>query len=137
MGWWRSRSCRRMFEFLLRPIFSSPTSSKVISHSTPSSSSSLISSSHREVRPIHTVIIQRNLITDFLEATSLPVNAPIHRSREASCPGTPMRTELSRCEKDLPVRLARRLSLPHSNLSTSKGSRDDQEMVFTLEIVIE
>ena len=94
--WWRIRSCRRMFEFLLRPIFSSRTSSisssssssssssKVISHSTPSSSSSLISSSHREVRPIHTVIIQRNLITDFLEATSLPVNVPIHRSREAS-----------------------------------------------------
>ena len=51
-------------------------------------------------------------------------------------PGTPMRTELSRCEKDLPVRLARRLSLPHSNISTSKG-RDDQEMVFSLEIVIE
>ena len=51
-------------------------------------------------------------------------------------PGTPMRTELSRCEKDLPVRLARRLSLPHSNVSTSKG-RDDPEMVFSLEIVIE
>ena len=47
-----------------------------------------------------------------------------------------MRTELSRCEKDLPVRLARRLSLPHSNISTSKG-RDDPEMVFSLEIVIE
>ena len=83
-----------MFEFLLRPIFSSRTSSissssssssssKVISHSTPSSSSSLISSSHREVRPIHTVIIQRNLITDFLEATSLPVNVPRHRDLEA------------------------------------------------------
>ena len=48
-----------------------------------------------------------------------------------------MRTELSRCEKDLPVRLARRLSLPHSNLGTSKGNRDEPEMVFSLEIVIE
>ena len=48
-----------------------------------------------------------------------------------------MRMELSRCEKDLPARLARRLSLPqHTSISTSTG-RDDAEMVFSLEIVIE
>ena len=42
-----------------------------------------LSSSHREVRPCQPSIICRNLVTDFLEATSLPVNVPLHRDREA------------------------------------------------------
>ena len=83
-----------MFEFLLRPLLlpsprldaGSPqsTSSSIScpASSLPSRRSSVSSSVH-EVRPIHTEIIQRNLITDFLEATSLPVNVPIHRDREA------------------------------------------------------
>merc|ERR1712110_844476 len=97
-----------------------------------SSRRSSVSSSVHEVRPIHTEIIQRNLITDFLEATSLPVNVPIHRDLEAVSPGTPMRTELSRCEKELPARLARRLSLPTSSLAPIK--RNEPELMFTLEL---
>ena len=83
-----------MFEFLLRPLLlpsprlaASSTSTSSSSISCPASSlssrRSSLSSSVHEVRPIHTEIIQRNLITDFLEATSLPVNVPIHRDLEA------------------------------------------------------
>ena len=68
-----------------------------------------MSSSGPEFRPIHSEIIFRNLMTDFLEATSLPVNVPIHRSREASRPSTPMREEYDRCTKQLPFSLARKL----------------------------
>ena len=98
-----------MFEFLLRPLLlpsprlaASPTSTSS-SISCPASSlssrRSSVSSSVHEVRPIHTEIIQRNLITDFLEATSLPVNVPIHRDLEAvrweQCP----RCRISRDKK--------------------------------------
>ena len=42
-----------------------------------------LSSSGPDFRPIYPEIIKRNLKTDFLEATSLPVNVPLHRSLEA------------------------------------------------------
>jgi hypothetical protein len=145
-----------MFEFLLRPLFSTFSSASSTSSSSqcsgPRRASSpsilpypggppLSSSCHHEIRTASTVIIQRNLVTDFLEATSLPVNVPIHRSREAASPGTPMRTELSRCEKELPPRLARRLSLPHtvssSPLLGARGAGEEAELVFRLEIVVE
>ena len=57
--------------------------------------SSSLSSSQREVKKskslnickqvsvAQTRMIERNLFTDFLEATSLPVNVPIHRHLEA------------------------------------------------------
>ena len=48
-------------------------------------------------------------MTDFIEATSLPVNVPIHRSKEASRPSTPMREEFDRCNKQLPYSLASKL----------------------------
>ena len=48
---------------------------------TKHSSSSSISS--REPLPVHSNIIRRNIVTDFLEATSLPVNVPIQRSKQA------------------------------------------------------
>ena len=63
----------------------------------PSSDYLSLSSSHKEVRNkkrllfssppqvslTQTRIVKRNLWTDFLEATSLPVNVPIHRHLEA------------------------------------------------------
>ena len=64
----------------------------------PSSDYLSLSSSHKEVRKkksrllfssppqvslTQTRIVKRNLWTDFLEATSLPVNVPIHRHLEA------------------------------------------------------
>ena len=48
-------------------------------------------------------------MTDFLLATSLPVNVPIHRSREAIMPNTPMREEFDRCTKKLNFSLACKL----------------------------
>merc|ERR1719154_902181 len=41
-----------------------------------------LSSSRPEFRPIHSEIIRRNLVTDFLEASSLPGNVVKHRARE-------------------------------------------------------
>ena len=38
---------------------------------------------YTQVSLTQTRIIKRNLFTDFLEATSLPVNVPIHRHLEA------------------------------------------------------
>ena len=48
-------------------------------------------------------------MTDFLEATSLPVNVPIHRSREAASPSHSMKEEYDRCTKQLPGSLATKL----------------------------
>ena len=48
-------------------------------------------------------------MTDFMAATSLPVNVPIHRCREASRPSTPMREEFERCARQLPYSLASKL----------------------------
>ena len=49
----------------------------------PSSSFSNVSSTRRESLPVHSNIIRRNIVTDFLEATSIPVNVPIQRSKHA------------------------------------------------------
>ena len=48
-------------------------------------------------------------MTDFMAATSLPVNVPIHRCKEASRPSTPMREEFERCARQLPYSLANKL----------------------------
>eukprot|EP00092_Neocalanus_flemingeri_P065820 GFUD01080100.1.p1 GENE.GFUD01080100.1~~GFUD01080100.1.p1 ORF type:complete len:165 (-),score=56.29 GFUD01080100.1:38-484(-) len=103
-----------MWDLLLLPFkqiscSQSSSSSTTFTHSTSSSRRSSLYSSRPEFRPIHSEIIRRNLITDFLEATSLPVNVPIHRSREASQPSTPMREEFDWCAKQLPFSLASKL----------------------------
>ena len=103
-----------MWDFLLLPIkqltsSQSSSSPKSFSNSNSSSRRSSLSSSSQEFRPIHSEIIRRKLVTDFLEATSVPVNIPIHRSREASRPSTPMREEFDRCTKQLPFSLASKL----------------------------
>merc|ERR1711994_217999 len=97
----------------------------------PSSDYLSLSSSHKEVSLTQTRIVKRNLWTDFLEATSLPVNVPIHRHLEAISPGTPMRWELSRCEKELPPRLAKNLCLPAPSLPSDAPWED---LVFDLEL---
>eukprot|EP00091_Calanus_sinicus_P007191 TRINITY_DN18117_c0_g1_i1.p1 TRINITY_DN18117_c0_g1~~TRINITY_DN18117_c0_g1_i1.p1 ORF type:complete len:105 (-),score=39.17 TRINITY_DN18117_c0_g1_i1:69-383(-) len=74
-----------------------------------SSSESSLSSSRLEFGSINPEIIRRNLVTDFLLAISLPVNVPIHRSREAIMPNTPMREEFDRCTKKLTIPLACKL----------------------------
>merc|ERR1712098_331504 len=117
---------------------SHPTPPPIVSssNSTPCLSSSLssLSSSGPVFRPsIHPDIIRRTLMTDFMEATSLPVNVPLHRAVEAVRPGTPMRQELSRCEKELPPRLARRLSIPHAVLPRNYTVKET-ELIFTLEM---
>ena len=68
---------------------------------------------------------EKNLVTDFLEATSLPVNVPIHRSREASRPSTPMREEFDRCTKQLPFSLASKL---FSGSSLADQMEEENEM---------
>ena len=68
-----------------------------------------MSSSRLEFGSINPEIIRRNLVTDFLEATSLPVNVPIHKDREAIQPNTPMREEFDRCTKQLTFALACKL----------------------------
>ena len=77
-------------------------------HSDCSRKSSL-SSSGPDFRSVHSEIIFRNLMTDFMTATSLPVNVPIHRCREASRTSTPMREEYERCARQLPYSLASKL----------------------------
>ena len=54
-------------------------------------------------------IVRRNLVTDFLTATSLPVNVPPHRTREAAVPPTPMKEEFGRCFKQIRFSLATKL----------------------------
>merc|ERR1739838_262268 len=99
-----------MWDFLLSfKLSNQSTASSFSNISISSSRRSSLSSSRPEFRPIHSDIIRRNLVTDFLEATSLPVNVPIHRSREASRPSTPMREEYDRCGKQLPFSLASKL----------------------------
>ena len=61
-------------------------------------------------------------MTDFLEATSLPVNVPIHRSREAVSPSHSMKEEYDRCTKQLPDSLATKLF--HSPPQPCEGGRE-------------
>ena len=61
-------------------------------------------------------------MTDFLEATSLPVNVPIHRSREAVSPSHSMKEEYDRCTKQLPDSLATKLF--HSPPQPCDGGRE-------------
>ena len=108
------------------------SSTNTYSMSSSSSRRCSLSSSQRTLRAIQTEIIQRNLVTDFLEATSLPVNVPIHRWRQADSPGSPALVTLASWQKELPPCLARRLSL--QSCSTSCGSREEQELLFFLEL---
>ena len=108
------------------------TSSISTTNSNSSSRRSSLSSSQSEFRAIHSEIIRRHLITDFLEATSLPVNVPIHRSREASRPSTPMREEYDRCPRQLPLSLANKLYNPpplpcEESAEEDLGSEEEEE----------
>ena len=72
-----------MMDFLMQPIKGQATSPMSFSSDSSSRRPSL-SSSRPDFRPIHSEIIRRNLVTDFLSATSLPVHVPIHRSRSVT-----------------------------------------------------
>ena len=106
-----------------------------------------MSSSRLEFGSINPEIIRRNLATDFLLATSLPVNVPIHRSREAIKPNTPMREEFDRCTRQLTFSLACKLfcfeneedeiledSLNRKDRNDSKKKMLHDEMMFRLEL---
>ena len=74
-----------MLDYLMQPInyiINSQTSSPKSFSSETSSRRTSLSSSRPEFRPIHSEIIRRHLVTDFLEASSLPGNVLTHRSRE-------------------------------------------------------
>ena len=97
-------------------------------NSSTSSGRSSLSSSRLEFGSISSEIVRRNLVTDFLSATSLPVNVPIHRSLEAEKPNTPMREEFDRCIRQLPFSLASKLfSVP--SLSEEEEDRQWEEDV--------
>merc|ERR1711892_475424 len=72
-----------MMDYLLQPIKGQGRSPMSFSSESSLRRTSL-SSSRPDFRPIHPEIIRRKLVTDFLEANSLPVNVPIHRSRSVS-----------------------------------------------------
>ena len=72
-----------MMDFLMQPIKGTNTSPMSFSSESSSRRPSL-SSSRPDFRPIHSEIIRRNLVTDFLSATSLPAHVPIHRSRSVT-----------------------------------------------------
>ena len=107
-----------------------------------------MSSSRLEFGSINHEIIRRNLVTDFLLATSLPVNVPIHRSREAIIPNTPMREEFDRCTKKLKFSLACKLfsfnyeedELFEEDIICKKNANNDKkkirydEFIFRLEL---
>ena len=106
-----------------------------------------MSSSRLEFGSINHEIIRRNLVTDFLLATSLPVNVPIHRSREAIKPNTPMREEFDRCTRQLTFSLACKLfcfdneedeiledSLNRTDKNDIKEKMLQDEMMFRLEL---
>ena len=106
-----------------------------------------MSSSRLEFGSIYSEIIRRNLVTDFLLATSLPVNVPIHRSREAIKPNTPMREEFDRCTRQLTFSLACKLFCFENEEDeiledflnmTDKNDRNkkmlNDEMMFRLEL---
>merc|ERR1719154_942951 len=121
-----------MFDWLLLPIKThnpSESSSLAVSFTSTASSSrrSSLSSSSSEIRPIHSEIIRRNLVTDFLSATSLPVNVPIHKYREASQPSTPMREEFDRCPKQLSASLATKLLHCTPQICVLGEEEDDEE----------
>merc|ERR1712156_278163 len=73
-----------MMDFLLQPIKGQASLPLSFSSTSSSSRRTSLSSSRPNFRPIHSEIIRRKLVTDFLEATSVPVNVPIHRSRSMS-----------------------------------------------------
>ena len=68
-------------------------------------------------------------MTDFLEATSLPANVPIHRFREAASPSHSMREEYDRCTKQLPGSLATKLfhSPPQAWEVTWEAEEEEEE----------
>ena len=70
-------------DYLIQPIKGKATSPMSFSSESSSRRPSL-SSSRPDFRPIHSEIIRRNLVTDFLSATSLPAHVPIHRSRSVT-----------------------------------------------------
>jgi hypothetical protein len=70
-------------DYLMQPITGMATSHTSFSSESSSRRSSL-SSSRPDFRPIHSEIIRRNLVTDFLSSSSLPAHVPTHRSRSVT-----------------------------------------------------
>ena len=130
-----------MVEILATPLLS-PVTSQPVSFKSSSSVSSL-ASSRLEFGNVNPEIVRRNLVTDFLEATSLPVNVPIHKDREAMQPNTPMREEFDRCTKRLTFSLACKLfSFKNENedafedkLCRNKGVDDTNKRVLCDELM--
>ena len=138
-----------MVQVIKAPLKTTSNSQVISEHlsftnnSSPSSGRSSLSSSRLEFCRLHSEIIRRNLVTDFLEATSLPVNVPIHRSREAAKPPTPMREEFDRCSKQLRFSLASKLfSVPslanqkedEEHLEDTACGKNVNEMIFKMEL---
>ena len=114
-----------MSDYLFLPFKYSSTISNSTASSTSSSKKSSLSCSRPDFRPIHSDIVRRTLHTNFLEATSLPVNVPIHKSREASRPPTTMREQFDRCIKQLPFSLASKLFSAPSGEDNVEGYEVD------------
>merc|ERR1712198_628121 len=122
---------------------SSPIQLKI---SNNNSNNSSLSSSRLDLGSAESEIVKRNLITDFLCATSLPVNVPLHRSLEAAKPPTPMRQEFVRCNKNIRATLAIKLfatsldcEIPQKKekifpLIESPRNNVHSEMIFHIEI---
>ena len=61
------------------------------------------SSSLLEPGSADTEIVKRNLITDFLSATSIPVNVPLHRWRDIGGPGGEISTSPEEENEDMKI----------------------------------
>ena len=77
-------------------------------------------------------------MTDFLAATSLPVNVPLHRYKEASHPNTPMREQFDRCGKIIKFNLACKLFSfqPEEKDGFEEGDNDKagEALIFKVEL---
>ena len=129
-----------MMDYLQSPmVLSSATLSSTAAFSTSSSRISCLSCSRPDFRPVHSEIVRRSLRTNFLEANSLPVNVPIHRSMEASREGFEkgfkhLSTSLTYKllpEIEVDNETKKRNSVQGSSVGKYDGSED---MIFNLEI---
>ena len=125
------------------PSVTSLGHSQPISCRSTSSDNSSLSSSRLEFGSVNPEIVRRNLVTDFLEATSLPVNVPIHKSREAIMPSTPMKEEFDRCTKQLTFSLACKLfsfkmeedDVVNENVRENNGDPQEEKKGFCDDLI--
>ena len=74
---------------------------------------------------------------DFLAATSVPENVPLHRDKEAIRPNTPMREQFDRCSKIIRFSLACKLfSFEPEEKEIFEESHDDvgEALIFKVEL---